>query len=170
MLARREVRGGSVKLSIREADAGQLEDIVRLLADDPLGKTRERFESPLPAAYVSAFEAITEDPNNELLVGMACERLVGVLQLSYLPNLTYTGRWRAQIEGVRIARDFRGQGVGRQLLEHAIERARTRDCHLVQLTTDESRPDTLAFYEALGFEASHAGLKLHLPVNRHSGR
>ena len=93
-----------------------------------------------------------------------------MLQLSYLPNLTYTGRWRAQIEGVRIARDFRGQGAGRQLLEYAIERARTRHCHVVQLTTDKSRPDTLAFYEALGFETSHAGLKLHFPVNRRGGR
>ena len=163
MLARREVRGGNVKLSFRDADAGQIEDIVRLLADDPLGENRERFETPLPAAYVSAFEAIVKDPNNELIVGMARDRLVGVLQLTYLPNLTYMGRWRAQIEGVRIARDFRAQGAGRQLFEHAIERARCRDCHLVQLTTDQSRPDTLAFYEALGFTASHVGLKLHLP-------
>ena len=152
-----------MKLSVREADASQIEDIVRLLADDPLGKSRERFEMPLPSAYVSAFEAIVRDPNNELLVGMVRERLVGVLQLTYLPNLTYMGRWRAQIEGARIARDFRSQGAGRALFEHAIERARTRNCRLVQLTTDKSRPDTLAFYEALGFEASHVGLKLHLP-------
>ncbi len=152
-----------MKLSFRDADASQIEDIVRLLADDSLGKNRERFEMPLPAAYLAAFEAIVKDPNNELIAGMVSNRLVGVLQLTYLPNLTYMGRWRAQIEGVRIARDFRAQGAGRQLVEHAIERARSRDCHLVQLTTDKSRPDTLAFYEALGFRASHLGLKLHLP-------
>ena len=95
MLARREIRGGYVELSFRDADASQIGDIVRLLADDPLGKNRERFETPLPAAYASAFEAIARDPNNELIVGMAGDRLVGVLQLTYLPNLTYAGRWRA---------------------------------------------------------------------------
>lgn len=151
-----------MRLTVRNADAGQLKDIVRMLAEDPLGHQRERFEVPLPAAYASAFDAIAEDPNNELIVAVARERLAGFLQLTFLPNLTYCGRWRAQIEGVRVARDFRSQGVGRQLFEHAIGRARDRDCHLVQLTTDKSRPDALAFYEALGFKASHTGLKLRL--------
>lgn len=45
---------------------------------------------------------------------------------------------------------------------HAIERARERDCHLVQLTSDKQRPDALRFYEKLGFVASHEGFKLAL--------
>jgi GNAT superfamily N-acetyltransferase len=44
----------------------------------------------------------------------------------------------------------------------AIERARERGCHLVQLTSDKARPDAIRFYQSLGFVASHEGLELSL--------
>ncbi|MCB0014557.1 MAG: GNAT family N-acetyltransferase, partial [Anaerolineales bacterium] len=55
----------------------------------------------------------------------------------------------------------RSQGIGREMFLWAIERARQRGCHLIQLTTDKARPDALRFYEKLGFVASHEGMKLH---------
>jgi GNAT superfamily N-acetyltransferase len=69
---------------------------------------------------------------------------------------------RGQIEGVRIARDQRGEGLGRAMFAWAIEECRRQGCGLVQLTTDRSRPDARRFYEQLGFEASHEGMKLAL--------
>lgn len=54
--------------TIRPATAQDLPDIVNMLADDPLGARRECNTSPLPAAYLQAFEAIARDPNNELVV------------------------------------------------------------------------------------------------------
>ena len=85
-----------------------------------------------------------------------------MLQLTRIPYLTYQGGWRALVEGVRVASSRRGQGLGQQLLEEAIRRARTHGCHLVQLTTDKARPEALRFYESLGFIATHEGMKLHL--------
>lgn len=148
--------------TFRRARADDVPDIVRLLADDPLGATRERYESPLPESYARAFRAIEQDANNELVVACRGERVVGVLQLTYVPSLTYQGGWRALIEGVRVDRGERSQGLGKTLFEWAIARARERGCHMVQLTTDKARPDAKRFYESLGFVASHEGLKLHL--------
>lgn len=147
---------------LRLAEEEDVESIVALLADDPLGAQRERFESPLPSEYRRAFSTIDADPNNELVVATCNERVVGVLQLTFIPYLTYQGGWRALIEGVRIARDFRSQGLGKQMFEWAIDRARQRNCHLVQLTADKSRSDAQRFYARLGFEATHEGFKLHL--------
>jgi ribosomal protein S18 acetylase RimI-like enzyme len=131
-----------------------------LLADDGLGAGRE---DPLKCeAYASAFEAIEEDPNQSLLVARLGSSVVGLLQLTFIPGLTYTGGWRAQIEGVRVARRARGGGVGQALVQAAIDRASRRGCCLVQLTTDARRPEALAFYEGLGFQPSHVGLKLRL--------
>lgn len=48
------------------------------------------------------------------------------------------------------------------MIEWAIDRARSRECVMVQLTTDHARPDALRFYERLGFVASHHGMKLRL--------
>ena len=72
------------------------------------------------------------------------------------------GGWRAVIEGVRVASGFRSGGVGRQLFLLAIQRARDRGCHMVQLTSDKARADAIRFYERLGFTASHEGMKLRL--------
>ena len=151
-------------LSFRKAEHSDLPQLVRLLADDPLGSKRERFETPLPASYREAFDAIATDPNNEVIVACLGGRIVGMLQITFIPYLTYQGGWRALIEGVRIDAGVRSLGLGKALLQWAIDRARERRCHMVQLTTDKTRPEAQRFYETLGFEATHEGMKLHLPA------
>ena len=156
--------GRTPHITFRRAVWDDLPSIVRLLADDPLGATREQVGPPLPPAYGTAFEAIERDPNNELIVVEADTHVVvGVLQITFIPGISHRGAWRALIEGVRVAADVRSAGVGRQLLEWAIARARERGCRVVQLTSDKSRVDAMRFYERLGFVASHEGLKLTLP-------
>lgn len=145
---------------IRPALERDLPAILRLLADDPRGAKRERVEDPLPGCYTDAFAAIEADPRNELVVAVREGVVIGCLQLTVIPGLSRQGAERAQIESVRVARDRRGQGLGRRLFDWAIARARTRGCHLVQLTTDKSRPDALRFYESLGFVNSHEDMKL----------
>ena len=152
-------------VAFRRAVRDDLPSIVRLLADDPLGASREQVTTPLPDAYYAAFDAIDRDPNNELIVAESdSPAVVGVLQMTFVPSLTYRGGWRALIEGVRVAAEVRSGGVGRQLMEWAIGRARERGCHVVQLTSDKSRVDAIRFYQRLGFVASHEGLKLKLPL------
>ena len=149
-------------ITFRLAQPADLERIVHLLADDPLGRGRETFSVPLPRCYVEAFEAIRADANNELVVAERAGAVVGVLQITFIPNLSHGGAWRALIEGVRVAAEVRSTGLGRRLFEWAIERARQRGCRLVQLTSDKARPDAIRFYESLGFVASHEGMKLSL--------
>lgn len=150
------------RVRFRRATRDDLHAVVQMLADDPLGARREAYAEPLPECYYRAFEAIESDANNELVVAEIDGKVAGVLQLTFIPYLTYQGGWRALIEGVRVAADQRSSGVGREMLEWAIARARQRNCHLVQLTSDKARADALRFYRSLGFVASHEGLKLHL--------
>ena len=152
-------------LTFRQAIAGDLPVIVELLANDALGRGREQVSDPLPETYSSAFEAIAADPNNELVVACLGEEIVGVLQLTFIPYLTYQGSWRALIEGVRVADGYRSQKIGQRLLGWAVNRAKVKGCRMVQLTTDKARPDALRFYERLGFRATHEGLKLGLESN-----
>lgn len=149
-------------ISFRPARESDLTLLVALLADDPLGAARERLEDPLPESYHRAFAAIRDDENQLLLVAQEGHEVVGMLQLTFIPSLTYAGRWRAQIEGVRVARAARSRGVGRRLVEEAIRRSAERGCGMVQLTTDKQRPRAAAFYREMGFVPSHEGMKLHL--------
>jgi len=149
-------------VEFRNAVREDLDRIVEMLADDVLGKERERFEQPLPNFYIQAFEAIEADPNNELIVACLNDVIVGVQQITFTPHIARQGSWRATIEGVRTAASVRGKGIGRQMISWAIERAKERGCRMVQLTSDKQREDALRFYGQLGFEATHEGLKLQL--------
>lgn len=149
-------------MNIRKAERKDLESIVEMIADDVLGKKRESFQVPLPKEYLDAFERIQSDDNQELMV-MEDENaeVIGTLQLSFIQYLTYRGGIRAQIEAVRIRKDKRGLGIGKLLFEWAIDRSKERKAHVLQLTSDKQRPDAIRFYEDLGFNATHEGMKLH---------
>ena len=70
--------------------------------------------------------------------------------------------WRAQIEGVRIARALRGHGLGTDMIKWAIAQCKERGCGLMQLLADKSRTEAHRFYESLGFKANHQGFRLYM--------
>ncbi|MGU9958048.1 MAG: GNAT family N-acetyltransferase [Arenicellales bacterium WSBS_2016_MAG_OTU3] len=148
--------------TIRIARREDLPAIVKLLADDNLGAHREVVSASLNPAYENAFNAIDSDVNNELIVMCDSERVIGTLQITYIPNITFTGGWRAQVEGVRIDADYQGHGLGRKLFAWVFERARTRGCQMLQLTMNKTRTASHKFYASLGFAATHEGFKLIL--------
>ena len=133
-----------------------------MLAEDELGSQRERFEDPLPGSYYRAFEQIENDSNHELIAAEMDGAVVGTLHLMFIPSISYQGGLRAQVESVRVDGKYRGRGIGNEMMKWAVEQARARGAHLVQLTTHRSRKDAHRFYERLGFKGSHLGMKLNL--------
>ena len=150
------------KVHYRLAKREDVPVIVCLLVEDDLGSQREQYTTPLPDVYYTAFEAIATDPNHELIVADANEEVVGTLHLMFLPSLSYQGGTRAQVESVRVVGRYRNQGIGTNMMKWAIKRAHERGCHLMQLTTHQSRADAHRFYEKLGFTKSHFGMKINL--------
>ncbi|KRV50913.1 GNAT family acetyltransferase [Wenjunlia vitaminophila] len=144
----------------RPAQEPDLPAIVALLADDPLGASRESPDDLAP--YRAAFERLRGDPNQLLLVATERGEVVGTLQLSFLAGLSRRGSSRALIEAVRVHRDQRGEGLGGRMVQWAVDEARRRGCALIQLTSDVTRTDARRFYERLGFVASHVGFKMPL--------
>lgn len=149
-------------LKFRLAQEDDLIDIVRMLSDDTLGSTREKFEPILSDNYLKAFESITNDPNQELTIVEMNGEKVGTYQLTFIQYLTHQGGLRAQIEAVRTNSNYRGQGIGTKVFEYIIDRARQKGCNMLQLTSDKQRPDAIKFYEAMGFVSTHEGMKLKL--------
>ena len=150
------------QLTFRAATVNDLAALIQMLADDFLGATREDTSEPMNQAYLDAFTAIDQDPNNELIVTEQDGVIIGMLQLTFIPYLTYTGSWRCLIEGVRVSTHHRGQGIGTHIFEWAIARAKQKRCALIQLTSNKQRPEAIKFYQALGFTASHEGFKYDL--------
>ncbi|MGY2003510.1 GNAT family N-acetyltransferase [Blastococcus sp. SYSU DS1024] len=151
---------GASTARVRAATAADLPALVALLADDPLGRERERAADLTP--YRAAFERIERNPAHLLVTAVDGDAVVGTLQLSLLPGLSRGGALRAQIESVRVRPDRRGTGLGTALFGWAIAESGRQGCALVQLTTDLARPEAHRFCERLGFVHSHAGDKLAL--------
>lgn len=149
-------------LHFSRATSSELPEIVSLLQDDVLGRSREKETADSLDDYKHAFHLINDDPNAFIIIGHDNNQLVALAQINFIQYLTYQGGLRAQIEGVRVHRDCRGQGIGQALFKYLITLARERACHLVQLTTDKQRPEAIHFYEQLGFKATHEGFKLTL--------
>jgi len=148
-------------MNFRRATKNDVPYIVKIMADDKLGKLRENYREPLPESYYDAFEIINSDPNQELMVAENNTEIMGTFQLTFIPYLSFQGKLRAQIENVFVREDLTGQGIGKKIFEWAIQRAKERNAHLLQLTSDKKRSRAIKFYEELGFIASHEGMKLH---------
>lgn len=149
-------------MKFRQATKNDIPFIVEMLADDELGKKRENFRIPLPDVYLEVFKIIDADDNQELIVlEDENSEIMGTLQLTFIQYLTYRGGIRAQIEAVRIKKDKRELGVGKIMFEWAINSAKERKGHVLQLTTDKKRTKAIMFYNDLRFMQSHEGLKMH---------
>jgi ribosomal protein S18 acetylase RimI-like enzyme len=152
---------GVSQIRIRPALSGDVAAIVAMLADDALGRGRERVEDPLPPSYLRAFERVERDPNIQLVVAEGGGgEVVGCLQLCILPGLSSQGASRALIEDVRVASHCRSRGIGEQLVQWAVAEARVKGCRLVELLTHNTRIDAQRFYKRLGFQASHVGMTI----------
>ena len=151
---------GDDALTFRAARAADVPAIIELLRADSLGAGRELQDL---AVYEAAFERIAADPNADVIVGEAGGRVVATYHLNILHGLSRGASTRAHVEAVRVDASLRGQGAGRALMADAEARARTAGATLIQLTSDATRPDAHAFYEALGFTPSHIGFKRSLP-------
>jgi GNAT superfamily N-acetyltransferase len=145
---------------IRAARPDDLEAVVALLKEDVI---REVDESDVPAsAYADAFAEICADAHQQLLVGEQGGDVVATAQVTWVRHMSYVGGLMCQLESVRVRSDLRGRGLGRRLVEHVVSEARRRGAVRVELTTNARRRRAQEFYEALGFVASHVGMKLYL--------
>ena len=96
------------------------------------------------------------------MVGEHDRAVIGTFQLTFIANISLIGMRRCLLEGVRVHASQRSKGLGRTMIQWAIDEARRRECGVIQLTSNKQRLDAHRFYESLGFFGSHLGMKLGL--------
>ncbi|NMM89979.1 GNAT family N-acetyltransferase [Rhodococcus sp. SRB_17] len=154
---------GNSVYSIRRAELRDVGILVDLLADDPIGSTRETTNPDARTIYDNAFAKIDADEAQLLVVVTTTDDdVIGTMQLTFIPGLSRMGATRMQIEAVRVHEDFRSKGIGSAMLRWACEEGARRGAFLAQLTSDQTRTEAHEFYERLGFVASHIGFKKSL--------
>lgn len=150
------------RLSYRDATRDDIAFIVGIIVADSVVPTNDLPDQPDHPAYVAAFEAISADPNQRMVIAEIDGAPVGTVQLTFIPGLNHLGMWRGLIEAVHIVPAQRSKGLGGEMIQWALSECRTRGCGVVQLTSNKQRLDAHRFYERLGFEKSHEGFKFYL--------
>lgn len=148
-------------MGLREAQREDVSRILEMLVDDELARSRENLSVGL-APYLKAFDDISADPDNTLYVWEEEGRVVGSLQLTFIPGLAYQGAWLAQVESVRVDSALRGQRIGEKMMQAVMMVARERGCRSMQLKTDKRRIAAHRFYQRLGFALSHEAMTIKL--------
>lgn len=92
------------------------------------------------------------------------EEPVGTAAMLLMPHLTYDCRPSAFIEAVVVAYAHRRCGLGRLLVQHAVNDARAASCRKVQLLSHKRHTVDGAhqLYRSLGFTSEAEGFRLHL--------
>jgi GNAT superfamily N-acetyltransferase len=152
--------GEAYDVRVREATAADLEAVIALQREDVI---REVHEDDAPvSAYCAAFDEITADAHQQLLVGELEGDVIATAQVTWVRRLTYVGGEMGIVESVRVRSDLRGRGLGETLMRHVLDLARARGAVRVELTTNAERDGARRFYERLGFTPSHIGMKYYL--------
>ena len=151
-----------MNFTYRKAKLEDLPRIIELLLEDDLGQARESQSSESEKCYTEAFGRIDRDPNQYLMVVEDGKEIIATCHLTIMPSLTFIGSTRMQIEAVRVAKKYRGQKIGQWMFSQAKLYAKANNVSIIQLTTNKKRSRAKHFYEKLGFENTHEGMKLYV--------
>ncbi|HTV23582.1 MAG TPA: GNAT family N-acetyltransferase [Polyangiaceae bacterium] len=149
-------------MAIRSAQREDLPAILRLYADGTLTPAQQHDYLSPSDAYAAAFDAIAADPNNHVYVAECDGRVLGTFQLTFIRQLSYGGGLVAQVESVFVDAEQRSAGVGASMMQFARSEAERRGAFRIQLTSNVKRERAHRFYERLGYQATHKGMKLYL--------
>jgi ribosomal protein S18 acetylase RimI-like enzyme len=114
------------------------------------------FGEPTPGAYVFAERAAPLIESGEIAVLLGGDGPDGFAELRFRPSL-YTGALDAYLEELYVVPERRGHGLGRALLEAAMQHARERGAAHIDLGTSEDDVAARALYENAGFTNREGG-------------
>ena len=149
-------------VTIRPATAADVPRIVELVDGITItSSTLQEGRHPTLDGYQRVFAEIEAAPGITLLVADEAGETVGTVVLIVVPSLSHGGLPWAKVEHMVVVESLRGEGIGRQIMEYAIDRARQAGCYKIELTSDSRRPEAHRFYSSLGFEAAATGFRLY---------
>ncbi len=131
---------------IRQAIETDLPKIIELLQD------MDGEEGLAPDEYLRMWNKINEYPYYKVFVVEDRKLIMGICSLIIIDNLGHKGARLAVAENMIVNQDFRGQGVGSQLMQFVMARAKEEECYKLMLSSNKKRRLAHRFYEQLGFE------------------
>ncbi len=153
-----DAEGMTIRAAIR-SDLGAILRLLRYMGGEgsaSIGTIR------MSSAAVRAWTRIENDPDRVVLVAERRGQIIGTLDLAVVANLTHDAQSWAVIDNVVVEPVARRRGVGRALVDEAVERATHADCYKVEFLPHESGNGATAFCRSVGFQGSAEGFHRYL--------
>ncbi|MFE9169753.1 GNAT family N-acetyltransferase [Streptomyces kebangsaanensis] len=146
-----------MKITVRSASETDLPGLLSLYSE------LNPDDAPLPEAHANAIWAdISRQHGRTILVADVDGTVAGTTDFLIMPNLTRGGRAILFVENVVVSSSFQRRGIGRRLMEAAVQLGQSANCYKVQLlAADDEYVHT--FYEACGFKALAQGFRRYIP-------
>lgn len=136
-----------IEVTIREAEEGDLPAILSVYRSAGLDSARTLSASEAG----TIFQRIWTYPDYKIFVASREGKIIGTFALLIMDNLVNGGLPSGIVEDVAVMKDNQGQGIGKQMMNFALERCRQRGCYKLVLSSNEKRDAAHRFYESLGF-------------------
>ncbi|HEY6636179.1 MAG TPA: GNAT family N-acetyltransferase [Solirubrobacterales bacterium] len=136
---------------VRRATPGDAPAVARLLFD-----FQAEYDEPSPGVEMLEERYGELIRNKEMIVLLVGDGPDGFAQLRFRPWV-YSAGLHSYLEELYVAPKLRGNGLGRALLEAAIETARAEGAEQMELGTSEDDVAARRLYESLGFINTEGG-------------
>ena len=133
-------------LDIREAVEADLPSILALYSE--VGDVQVLSTDQAHAII----ERMKTYPDYHVYVATIEGAIVGTFALLIMDNLAHLGAPSGVVEDVVVSAERQGQGIGKQMMQFAMERCRERCCYKMALSSNLKRDAAHRFYDSLGFE------------------
>lgn len=98
------------------------------------------------------FNRMKTYPDYKLYIALANKEVIGTFALIIMDNLGHKGAPSGIVEDVVVHPEWRGKGVGKKMMQFAMEQCKERGCYKMALSSNIKREDAHRFYESLGFK------------------
>ena len=145
-------------VAIREASEEDIPAIIGVYSSAGIGD-----ENNFTVAEANAhFAKLKQYPSFRVFVALVDDALVGTYALLIMDNMAKRGRRSGVVECVAVHPQHQGRGVGRAMMQHALEQCREADCYKLTLSSNLKREDAHRFYDSLGFERHGYSFRVEL--------
>lgn len=137
-----------MNIEIKASELENLEEILKLYSqpdmdNGPVLNTEEARK---------IYNRILTYPNYKIFIGLCNQEIVGTFALAIMDNLAHRGAPSGLIEDVVVKAEWQGKGIGKQMMQYAINYCRECGCYKVSLSSNLKRENAHKFYESLGFK------------------
>ncbi|GAB4552194.1 MAG: GNAT family N-acetyltransferase [Rhizobacter sp.] len=147
-------------LSLVRAERSDIATLIELYTAAGLDTRGPHDETTARSAWDRMHLAV---PAVRVFIAQRAGIAVGTYTLFILPLLAHAGAPEAIVEDVAVHPEAQGQGIGRSMMEHAMQLAREAGCYKLALSSNQRREQAHAFYERLGFARHGVSFAVELP-------